>query len=62
MRAGIEALRPAGLAVTASLGVTARPRPGGVDFDTRLHTADRAVYAAKADGRNRVVTSAVRPG
>mgnify|MGYP002778417291 FL=1 len=38
---------------TASFGVSTGR--GGADFDTLLREADRAMYAAKAAGRNRVV-------
>jgi diguanylate cyclase (GGDEF)-like protein len=40
--------------VTASLGVAAYPETAD-SADTLLHTADQAMYHAKADGRNRVV-------
>ncbi|NHZ45935.1 GGDEF domain-containing protein, partial [Nitratidesulfovibrio liaohensis] len=40
------------LSVTLSLGVAASPPCGGAD--TLLREADRALYRAKAAGRNRV--------
>jgi diguanylate cyclase (GGDEF)-like protein len=43
---------PAGLAVTASFGVTMHVK--GEDFGEMLLRADRALYQAKAGGRNRV--------
>ncbi|MDJ0741383.1 MAG: diguanylate cyclase, partial [Gammaproteobacteria bacterium] len=39
------------LSLTASIGATLNP---GVDLDDMLARADAAVYAAKAQGRNRV--------
>jgi diguanylate cyclase (GGDEF)-like protein len=39
--------------VTASLGIAAVPDDAG-DADTLIRAADRALYAAKANGRNRV--------
>jgi diguanylate cyclase (GGDEF)-like protein len=39
--------------VTASLGCAVFPKDAG-DDDTLFRTADRALYAAKADGRDRV--------
>ena len=40
--------------ITASLGVAILPNDA-VDPDTLVRQADRALYAAKAQGRNRVV-------
>ncbi|GJD49231.1 hypothetical protein OPKNFCMD_1961 [Methylobacterium crusticola] len=54
MRRAIAAMRPdllPGLAVTVSVGLAA----GGRDFEALLSRADRALYRAKALGRNRVV-------
>jgi diguanylate cyclase (GGDEF)-like protein len=53
LRARIEALRPAGLEITCSLGV-ATARGAAVDLDTLLRQADGALYVAKRAGRNRV--------
>ncbi|HEV2111155.1 MAG TPA: diguanylate cyclase [Gammaproteobacteria bacterium] len=56
LRRRIEALKPDGIPVTASIGVTARPLGKDVKFDDLFKAADRAVYEAKNQGRNRVVT------
>ncbi len=56
LRKRIEGLKPGGIPVTASIGVTARPLGKDVKFDDLFKAADRAVYEAKNQGRNRVVT------
>jgi diguanylate cyclase (GGDEF)-like protein len=55
IRSALEADRPAGLALTASLGVAAS-RGAAVDFEPLFRAADLALYGAKRAGRNRVVT------
>lgn len=56
LRSALEAMRPAGLAITASLGVTATGHGSDTSLEALIRTADRAVYKAKDMGRNRVVT------
>jgi two-component system cell cycle response regulator len=59
LRRRVEALRPEGLALTASIGVASnlgRTEPG---FEAVLDEADRAMYRAKDLGRNRVVMAGV---
>ena len=56
LRKRIEALKPEGIPVTASIGVSARPLGKDVKFADLFKAADRAVYEAKNQGRNRVVT------
>lgn len=50
----IEALRPEGVTVTASIGVTARLQGQPVKFEELFKIADHAMYEAKKQGRNRV--------
>ena len=56
IRKDIEKLKPDGISVTASIGVSARPLGKNLNFDDLFKAADRAVYEAKNQGRNRVVT------
>lgn len=58
LRLSIEESRPADIPVTVSIGVitTASDRPGA-SFETLFKLADSALYAAKRNGRNRVVVS-----
>jgi diguanylate cyclase (GGDEF)-like protein len=46
---------PHGGGVTASIGVAVVPRPAGFSLDELISVADRALYAAKGAGRDRVV-------
>jgi len=43
--------------VTISCGVTSVLPKNGLSFETMLRSADRALYQAKADGRDRVVVN-----
>ncbi len=58
LRAGVEGARPAGLEVTCSIG-TATGRGSAIDLKHLLASADTALYAAKAAGRNRVCGDAI---
>lgn len=55
LRAHIANLKPDGIAVTASFGVASLQ--AGEDYEALFRRADQAVYQAKAEGRNRVVTA-----
>jgi two-component system, cell cycle response regulator len=55
LRTEIAALRPSGVDLTASFGVTARPLGMDIAMEDLFRVADKAVYQAKEEGRNRVV-------
>jgi diguanylate cyclase (GGDEF)-like protein len=57
LRAAIEDLEPGGLRITVSIGV-AQLNAEEKDFTAPLKRADDALYEAKEQGRNRVVTCA----
>ena len=56
LRESIEEARPGGIDVTISVGLSAA-RGEDVDYDTLFKAADGALYEAKSEGRNRVVTA-----
>lgn len=59
LRSDIESLKPGGLDITTSIGVTSI-EPGQIfDFEAMFNAGDRGVYAAKEKGRNQVVFVAV---
>ncbi|HET7590389.1 MAG TPA: GGDEF domain-containing protein [Solirubrobacterales bacterium] len=53
LRAEVKERRPVGVAVSVSIGVAVAEQ-GPVDTDEMLARADAALYAAKAEGRDRV--------
>ena len=55
VRVGSHTFRPEGreLHVTISVGVASCPQGGACSADALVHEADKAMYAAKAGGRNR---------
>jgi len=56
LRTAVQAARPAGIAITISLGVSAG-HGEQVGYDALFKQADTALYAAKRAGRNRVVAA-----
>ena len=59
LRVAVEGARPAGVAVTASLGVSVASGEG-IDFQVLYKAADDALYAAKDAGRNLVVAARIQ--
>jgi diguanylate cyclase (GGDEF)-like protein len=57
VRTAVEAARPGGLAVTCSVGVGVATG-NQIEFDALFSEADRALYEAKREGRNRVALTA----
>lgn len=55
IRKEIEMLEPAGIHLTASIGVTTRPKGKAAEMEALFRVADQAVYEAKGRGRNCVV-------
>ncbi|MDH5552987.1 MAG: GGDEF domain-containing protein, partial [Nitrosomonas sp.] len=55
IRQTLEELHPAGLKITASFGVAEMQQNSDMDFTTLFKAADKALYKAKASGRNKVI-------
>jgi diguanylate cyclase (GGDEF)-like protein len=55
LRRTVRERRPVGVSVTISVGVAVSRPPGPLDTDELVELADRALYSAKASGRDRVV-------
>lgn len=55
IRRAIEDLRPNGIDITTSIGVTTMEAGSKGDFEDIFHAGDKGVYVAKEEGRNRVV-------
>lgn len=55
VRKAISILKPEGIAITASIGITSRPPGKVVQFEDMFKVADRAVYEAKNQGRDKVI-------
>lgn len=54
LRSQVESMRPAGHAITISIGLASTSARPDLDLTQLLTQADRALYAAKARGRNQV--------
>lgn len=54
IRQKIESLMPAGLKVTASIGVASTEQGHNMNFESLFECADKAVYLAKDNGRNQI--------
>jgi len=61
LRRQIEALKPNGIRVTASLGIAQLQTTGKCRFEDLFSLADKAVYEAKRNGRNQVVLNPLSP-
>ena len=59
LRGAVERSRPGGVEITLSVGVAAA-KGAAIEYDALFHGADRALYEAKAGGRNRVAASGGR--
>jgi len=56
LRRKVEELNPEGIPITISIGMTALEDHPGADLTNLLSRADKALYAAKQAGRNRVIS------
>jgi diguanylate cyclase (GGDEF)-like protein len=56
LRAAVEESRPGGVSITLSVGV-ATADGAAIEYDAVFQAADRAMYEAKAAGRNRVAAA-----
>ena len=55
LRLALEDMKPNGLTITTSIGVTSMEIGADRDFEAMFHAGDEGVYKAKENGRNQVV-------
>ena len=55
LRISISELKPEGLDISASIGLTTRDLEHNCNFESLFSAADKAVYQAKESGRNQVI-------
>lgn len=54
LRVAVAALKPGGVSISVSVGVTCSEQNPDADLNALIALADKALYAAKAAGRNRI--------
>ncbi len=60
LRAAVASLKPAGVSISVSIGIACAEQHPEADLNALMALADKALYAAKAAGRNRIYISDAR--